>query len=1315
MSEFLAEAQVLVTPNTKLFRAELLTQLQKIESGIKPVKVVVTPDTKGFAAKLRASLANIKIAPLLVPVLPSVNGRAFAAAVKSQTAAAVAALPPVPVVTAPVTGTASEAKKTAARAKADVKAAKQAAVDIVQAQTEAQEAARQKMDALHEKALRDNAIRDQRVARASAKAAEREAARADAASLRAAEKTQARREKLVAAADKKFISSIKRQARTIAATANDLVVGEQNVRAKAAREAEKETAKRTTAENKVRRQFARISEASASADIRAASARTDLAAKSTLASTAVQNVVRAEKALTAAVATNNPQLVRQAEGHLTAANAAAAHAVAERDVAASTNQATRSQRFAARGFGATVAATLGLRGAALAANAAFIVGAGSAIAFGKAVKSAADLEADLAVLQATTGATGEEMARVGAQAEALGRDMTLPGVSASDAAEAMLELSKAGLDVQNSMDGARGVLQLATAASITNAEATELAASALNAFGLAGGEAVRVADTLANAANASQGSIVDIGDALRQSAAVARQAGLTLEETTAVLTLFARNGLRGSDAGTSFRTALIRLFNPSKKAREEIGRLGLTLREVDGSINLKLFDEFAKATRNMSKAQRDQSLAIIFGQDAIRGAAILAREGAASLERQTEELGKTGTAADIANARMSGFNGQVANLKNQMEALGITIGKAVLPSMEGLVGLLADAAAGVDVLIKGIGDLRDKLQDAFPGEGFLEKFFTESLPGQIEDAAGRLRHIQEITTDPKFGQVLDLEEARKARDAVDDILKRMDELGGRGNETALHIGLTQLDELIRKFQQGDENSKKLAAGIQQVRNQLADPKLKSSFEFNPIKFPSALDIEQRTKDLAGVAVGVLEQEGDKVFNLGSILGQRYAEGISKEKDKVEASAHQLALAAVRGLRGRAAGLDEELDALIIGGATRKQRIAKLEEKASNRRAIIERTSRPGASGDEIAERRKARQELVQIEQEIQSIKDEAAAEAQKAATKRQEALDDADQAFLASLDVKMDSSDLRVQQAQAFGTLKEQRAAIKARKRLTLDQIALIQEHVHDRELAASTIRGLRSEVVAADQEIAELGREIAESQAKAAQDAADAFTEGLQLKIQLAQLKVGESDNKDPIIRALDAAIDDARNRLAKATRARKEAQKAKKGLQEAKNAELEAGIALQELIQQRKDTLKDAEGDARDGPGTTAFDLLSEAAAAFNQTAGSLIGADQPFAGPTGFTADLAQWLRRRNRGTGNATTRDLSPGARDDAFAAAQNKATSATISLTDALNRNTDAVIGKSPTSTPATSAPAGRTKRGKPRFAYAKDAHDAQMA
>jgi hypothetical protein len=91
-------------------------------------------------------------------------------------------------------------------------------------------------------------------------------------------------------------------------------------------------------------------------------------------------------------------------------------------------------------------------------------GIGLALAAGAAVGGAAlagiisvgsEFENTLANIKATTGATDSQMQSFSKTAQALGSDVSLSGVSANDAASAMLELSKAGLSVTESQTAAK--------------------------------------------------------------------------------------------------------------------------------------------------------------------------------------------------------------------------------------------------------------------------------------------------------------------------------------------------------------------------------------------------------------------------------------------------------------------------------------------------------------------------------------------------------------------------------------------------------------------------------------------------------------------------------------------------------------------------------------------------------------------------------------------------------------------------------------------------------------------------------------------
>src|SRR5262249_22450150 len=75
---------------------------------------------------------------------------------------------------------------------------------------------------------------------------------------------------------------------------------------------------------------------------------------------------------------------------------------------------------------------------------------------GESLDMAGDYEQAMNVLQTQSGATDQQMQQISETAKALGADLTLPAVSAATAGQAMLELSKGGLTLNDSMAAAKG-------------------------------------------------------------------------------------------------------------------------------------------------------------------------------------------------------------------------------------------------------------------------------------------------------------------------------------------------------------------------------------------------------------------------------------------------------------------------------------------------------------------------------------------------------------------------------------------------------------------------------------------------------------------------------------------------------------------------------------------------------------------------------------------------------------------------------------------------------------------------------------------
>jgi len=326
-------------------------------------------------------------------------------------------------------------------------------------------------------------------------------------------------------------------------------------------------------------------------------------------------------------------------------------------------------------------------------NAMKIAGVATVALGAASIKMAGDYEQSLAIFKSVSGATAEQMALVSEKARQLGKDASLPGISAADAAGAMTELAKAGLDVNQTLAASKGVLSLAKAGQIEVADAALIASQALNAFKLEGSDAARVADILANGANASAADMRGLSLGLQQSAAVAGQFGVSLEDTVTTLGLFANRGLQGSDAGTSLKTMLISLANPSKQAAETMQELGLQAYDAqDKFVGMRQFAlNLQGSLKGLTQEQQNAALATIFGTDAFRAASFLADSAGASYDKMAGQIGKAGAAQDLAAAQNAGFKGALDNLLSTLETVGTDIGTKVLPPLTDFLRKLADS------------------------------------------------------------------------------------------------------------------------------------------------------------------------------------------------------------------------------------------------------------------------------------------------------------------------------------------------------------------------------------------------------------------------------------------------------------------------------------------------------------------------------------------------------------------------------------------------------------------------------------------------
>jgi TP901 family phage tail tape measure protein len=318
------------------------------------------------------------------------------------------------------------------------------------------------------------------------------------------------------------------------------------------------------------------------------------------------------------------------------------------------------------------------------------LGAGLLGAFGMATKAAMDFDKEMSAVGSVAGTNAKRLSDLRTAAIQAGQ---ATAYSATDAAQAEEELAKAGVSVKDILGGGlQGALSLAAAGQMDLSQAATIAAQAMNIFKLQGSAVPHIADVLAASANKSAADMTGMGDSLKQGGLVASQFGLSLEDTAGVLSAFADNALVGSDAGTSLKTMLQALANPSQQSAALMKQLGINVYDAQGKFVgiTALAGILQKQLGGLTQQQRDQALAQIFGSDAMRSANVLYTQGSAGIQKYIGSVNDQGAAADTARQKMDNLSGDVEQLKGSLETLAIQSGSGANAGLR----KLAQAATG---------------------------------------------------------------------------------------------------------------------------------------------------------------------------------------------------------------------------------------------------------------------------------------------------------------------------------------------------------------------------------------------------------------------------------------------------------------------------------------------------------------------------------------------------------------------------------------------------------------------------------------------
>lgn len=276
--------------------------------------------------------------------------------------------------------------------------------------------------------------------------------------------------------------------------------------------------------------------------------------------------------------------------------------------------------------------------------------------------------------------------------------------SASEAADAMGYMALAGWDDAQVIAGIPGVLNLAAAANMDLAKASDIVTDTMTPFGLAAERAGEAADVFAYAQANSNTTVEGLGEAMKYAAPTADAFGMSLQDTAAAMGVLANAGIKGSQGGTTLNAMLRDMKKNADNGRIAIGKTKVALTNADGSYRsyAAIIRDIDKATSSMTASQRDAALGAIFGDESLKGILATLKQGPDALDAMTEGMYACGgAAADMAATMGDNLKGDLAILESGAQDMAIALSDWLMPAARGVVQGVTDLIGKFNALDDG--------------------------------------------------------------------------------------------------------------------------------------------------------------------------------------------------------------------------------------------------------------------------------------------------------------------------------------------------------------------------------------------------------------------------------------------------------------------------------------------------------------------------------------------------------------------------------------------------------------------------------------
>ena len=230
-------------------------------------------------------------------------------------------------------------------------------------------------------------------------------------------------------------------------------------------------------------------------------------------------------------------------------------------------------------------------------------------------------------------------------------------------------------------------LILAEASKIEMVPAIDAVAAAMNQFNLDASQSDRIINAIAAGSLEGSAEVADLTESMKNVGTVAADSNMTLEQTVAALEVLGEKQLKGAEAGTKLRGALLKMKDAG------VGY-------VSGQFNIRdaLIEVNAQLDKKATAAEKDALKQKLFGIENVTVGTVLL-QNVEKYDKLTTAVTGTSVAMEQAATNTDNNNARLAQAKNKVNLYSIELGEKLAPAMTSVTGWYGKMLQATIVLV----------------------------------------------------------------------------------------------------------------------------------------------------------------------------------------------------------------------------------------------------------------------------------------------------------------------------------------------------------------------------------------------------------------------------------------------------------------------------------------------------------------------------------------------------------------------------------------------------------------------------------------